>query len=191
MLDKSPLDLLMSLRHDSQYKCHSSSRVLTHLYETIPRFSLSSGTEWFFSLLWITQRYFYWGCFKVKEFVNMTQELIPQRQVKSKTPQPISRCSFYQYHKHSGFSHTGIPLFLRKAMLTTQHVITTDEGYRNLTGPVQSSTPFCFSTVFNTISSQSKFFLFSVTLKQWVMISPYPMPQSSREGEAAYTFFCS
>lgn len=141
--------------------------MLKHLYVTIPRFSLSSGTEWFFILLWITLRYFYWGCSKLKEFFNTTQELTPQRQVKSKIPQPISRCSFYHYHnKHSGSSHTGMPFFLRKAMFTPQHVITTDEGYRNLTGAVQSSTPFCFSTVFNTISTQNKFSLFSVTLKQ-------------------------
>lgn len=128
--------------------------MLMHLYVTTPGFSLSSGTEWFSILLWITLRYFYWGCFKVKEFVNMTQELIPQRQEKSKTPQHISRHSFYQYHnKHSGLSHSGMALFLRKAMFIPQHVITIDEGYRNLTGAVQSSTPFCFSTVFNTTST--------------------------------------
>lgn len=107
---------------------------------------------------------------------------------KQNTP-TISRCSSYQHHnKHSGLSHTGIPFFLRKAMFTPQHFITTDKGYRNLTEAVQSSSPFCLSTVFNTISYQSKFFLFSVTLKQWVTISWYPMPQFSREGEAAYTF---
>lgn len=191
ILDKSPLDLLMSLRHDadSQGKCNSYWCMLMHLYVTTPQFSLSWGTEWFFILLWITRRYFYWGCFKVKEFVNMTQELIPQRQEKNKTPQHISRRSFYQYHnKHSGLSHSGMAFFLRKAMFTPQHVITIDEGYRNLTGAVQSSTPFCFSTVFNTTSTENKFFIFSVTLKQWVMTSRYPMPQPSKEGEAAYTF---
>lgn len=59
-----------------------------------------------------------------------------------------------------------MPFFLREAKFTPQHVITTDERYRNLTEAVQSSTPFCFSTVFNTIPTQSMFFLFSVTLKQ-------------------------
>lgn len=70
MLDKSSPDLFMSLRHDvySQDKCHSSWCLLMHLYVTVPWSSLSSGTERLFILFWITLRYFYWGCLKVKKF---------------------------------------------------------------------------------------------------------------------------
>lgn len=54
---------------------------------TVSLLAIKSGTEWFFIFLWLTLRHFYWGCFKAKEFSNMTQELIPARQAtKQKIP---------------------------------------------------------------------------------------------------------
>lgn len=157
-----------------QEKCHSSWCLLMHLYVTIPWFSLSSGTEWLFILLWITQRYFYYlfqgqGVCQYDPRANST---------KTREEQNIPshfKALFLAIPQQAFWFIPAMPFFLREAKFTPQHVITTDEGYRNLTEAVQSSTPFCFSTVFNTISTQSMFFLFSVTLKQWVMIPWYPM----------------
>lgn len=159
----------------------------TWVYVTVPWFSLSWGTEWFFILLWLTPRRFYWGCFKVKEFSQCDPRANSSKTSdRTKHPNPFQGVPCYQYHnKHSGLSHTGMP-FLWKATFAPQHVITTDKGCRSLTEGVESSTPFCFSTV--TTSTDRKSFLFPVTLKQQVTISQYLRPQTSREGEAVYIF---
>lgn len=147
---------------DDHIKADADICLCRQVSVTIPWSSSPSGTEWFFILLWLTSRHFCLGCFKVKVFSNMTQELIPASD-KTKHLNPF-RC--YQYHnKHSGLSHTVMPFFLWKATFTLQHVTTTDKRCSNLTG-AQSSIPFCFSTVLNTISTYMKFFLFPTTLKQ-------------------------